>query len=118
MLNPDQLALVAEWAQILSVLAAAIFGAYKVRQALDRRDAELENRIERTEVDRERLITELTDVKAQLRKEFSGNSGGIREAINRIGVTVERVDDKADRVALEVAELRGRFDQHLTEPPR
>jgi methyl-accepting chemotaxis protein len=112
-MTPDTIALFSEWAQILSVAAALIFGLYRIRKALDSRDNELEKRLLVGDMERDQILKEIAGFKSDLRKEFSGNSGGMREAINRISDTVERVDEKTQALAVEVADLRGRFEQHV-----
>ena len=120
MLDPDQISVAAGWLQILSVVAAVIFGIYRIRKSLDQRDTEMEKRLD-TQIavgasERERIMDQIEVLRTDLKKEFGGNSGGMREAINRISDTVERVDGKSNSLAVEVGELRGRFEQHMLKP--
>jgi archaellum component FlaC len=113
-MTTDMIALISEWVQILSVASAVIFSVYRVRKAIDARDNELEKRLLVGDMERDQILKEIASFKSDLRREFGGNSGGMREAINRISDTVERVDMKTQSVAVDVADLRGRFEQHMT----
>jgi methyl-accepting chemotaxis protein len=113
-MTTDTISLLSQWVQILSVAAAVIFGLYRIRKAIDSRDNELEKRLLVGDMERDQILKEIASFKSDLRREFGGNGGGMREAINRISDTVERVDVKTQSVAVEVADLRGRFEQHMT----
>jgi methyl-accepting chemotaxis protein len=120
MLEPDPVSVAAGWLQILSVVGAVIFGIYRIRKSLDHRDSEMEKRLD-TQIavgasERERIMDQIEVLRSDLNKEFGGNSGGMREAINRISDTMDRVDVKSNSLAVEVAELRGRYDQHMLKP--
>ena len=95
------------------VIAAIILGAWRIRHNIDKRDNELEKKLIEGEGERQLILAEIAGFKEDLKKEFGGNSGGMREAINRISDTVDRVDTKTNELAVEVGELRGRFEQHM-----
>ena len=98
------------------IIGTIIIGLWRIRAAMDRRDAELEKQAAVAEAERDSILKEIESFKSDLRREFGGNSGGMREAINRISVTVDRVDEKTNDLAVEVGELRGRFEQHMQRP--
>ena len=98
---------------VLVVVVAIILGAWRIRQNIDKRDTELEMKLLDGEGERKVILAEISGFKEDLKKEFGGNSGGMREAINRISDTVDRVDSKTNDLAVELGELRGRFEQHM-----
>ena len=59
------------------------------------------------------LLTQKVEaITERMNKEFGGNSGGAREAINNLKVTVDNIDKKVDKQGEDLAKLTGRFDEH------
>ena len=51
----------------------------------------------------------------RIEEQFGPNGGGLREAVNTIGRDIKKIDERTVRIGQEVAELRGRFTQHIEE---
>lgn len=100
-------------AELGALVIAVIVAVWRIRVALDKRDNDLEKQLVEGESERKIILHEIESIKNDLHKEFGGNSGGMREAINRISATMDRVDAKTNDLAVEIGELRGRFDQHV-----
>jgi len=92
----------AAWVQILWGTGAFIvfWGSILIQQ----KRAE-----KRREVEFALLQQQVTYIVERMNKEFGGNSGGAREAINSLKSTVETIDKKVDTHGEDLAELRGRF---------
>ena len=60
-------------------------------------------------------VTRIDEKLSNIEKQFGNNGGGMREAINRIGTTVDSIGGRVDQISTDVAELSGRFDQHIIE---
>ena len=104
-------ALGAEIANVIMLGAVIIGAAWKSRQRLEKREKELDVRMAHHE-------DSLATLSQTIEKQFSGNSGGIREAVNGIARKQDAQDEKLDRVAEDVATLRGRFEQSQQARPR
>lgn len=100
------------WIEILTPAVLVISAGWKawgvLQERLDAQDASMV------------LLTQsVANQKEAADKQFGGNSGGIREAINglvagqgRIEDRQERMEEKTDQAVRELAELRGSFDEH------
>lgn len=91
-------------AQIVSVVGGILFGLWKIWRKIDQHQA---NSAARSEV----IETRLDRIEIQ----FGPNGGGLREAVNRISSTVEKMDKKIDYINRDLAHLQGEFKQHLRE---
>lgn len=94
----------ANFAQISSAVGGMLVGLWTIWRKIDKhqvhsdqRSALMEQRLDRIE------------------RQFGPNGGGLREAVNRIGEAVTKIDTKLDRVSVEVAQLKGEFNQHVKE---
>lgn len=95
-------------AQVASVACATVLGIYGVWRKIDQRQTE-------THIDTLRINDKLDYMEQQFRIQFGGNGGGMREAINTIADRQERIDLRVTKIGDDVANLRGKFDQHITE---
>ena len=86
----------------------AVVGVYAVWRRIDRRQTE-------SHIDTVRIGDKLETMQKQLDVQFGGNGGGIREAINAIKTEQKSMDSKLDRAVADISNLRGKFDQHITE---
>lgn len=91
-------------AQITSVVGGVIIGFWRIWRKIDQHQTNSEKRAALVE---QRLNSML--------EQFGPNGGGLREAVNRIGETVNRMDAKLDGVSVEFAQLKGEFHQHIRE---
>lgn len=91
-------------AQITSVVGPLLFGVWKVWRKVDRNQQNTEVRLA--------VVDERLD---RIEQQFGPNGGGLREAVNRIGDAITRMDTKLDTVSVEVAQLKGEFKQHIRE---
>lgn len=97
--------------EIGAIIIAFIIGVWRIRQGIDNRVSGLERQILESQIERKAILEDLEGIRRDLRKEFSGNSNGLREAVNRMSTMIERVDERTDVLSVELAELRGRFDE-------
>lgn len=95
-------------AQVASVACATVLGIYGVWRKIDQRQTE-------THIDTLRINDKLDYMEQQFRIQFGGNGGGMREAINTIADRQERIDLRVTKIGDDVANLRGKFDQHIAE---
>ena len=61
------------------------------------------------------LFEKIDELTVRLEKEFGGNSGGIRQAVNRIDGNVDGLHSYVTELARDYEHLRGRYDQHIDE---
>lgn len=54
-------------------------------------------------------------IKERMEKEFGGNSGGIRERINAMDGKIDKIEEKVDANAIDIAKITGQFSQHIEE---
>jgi hypothetical protein len=113
-MDPDALNQARNVLEILVIVGAVIAGAWRIRAGIDKRGTDLEIQMAHAESERDAILNELETLKVSLSREFGGNSGGMREAINRISITVDALDVKSNALSVEIGELRGRFDQHMS----
>jgi archaellum component FlaC len=51
----------------------------------------------------------------RIESQFGPNGGGLREAVNRISETVNKMDSKLDSLGRELSQLKGEYEQHIRE---
>jgi len=95
-------------AQVGSVVAAALLGIYAIWKRIDKRQTE-------SYVATIRVTDRLEIMQKQLDVQFGGNGGGIREAINSIKSDQKIMDVKLDKACSDLANLQGKFTQHMVE---
>ena len=61
------------------------------------------------------ITDKLEAMQKQLDVQFGGNGGGIREAINSIKSDQKIMDVKLDKACSDLANLQGKFAQHMVE---
>lgn len=91
-------------AQIASVVGGMLVGLWSIWRKIDKHQTHTDQR--------SALMEQRLD---RIERQFGPNGGGLREAVNRIGDAVGRIDVKLDRVSTEVAQLKGEFHQHIKE---
>lgn len=100
----DALSSAASVSQIVSVVGGILFGLWRIWRKIDQHQA---NSQARSDV----IETRLDRIESQ----FGPNGGGLREAVNRINSTVDKMDKKIDYMNRDLAHLQGEFKQHLRE---
>lgn len=95
-------------AQVASVACATVLGMYGVWRKIDQRQTE-------THIDTLRINDKLDYIEQQFRVQFGGNGGGMREAINNMADQQDRLEHRVTKIGDDVANLRGKFDQHIVE---
>jgi membrane-associated HD superfamily phosphohydrolase len=92
--------------------AAAQETAKAAAEALTAATATITDRIEASDVETKKQIDELRrrseEDRLEMAKQFGGNGGGMREAINKVAGSIVPVVAKVEN-------LTGRFEQHLAE---
>jgi archaellum component FlaC len=89
---------------ILPYILAAIAGVWGVWR-----------KIEKNQHDTQIRSVRMEDRLHRIESQFGPNGGGLREAVNRISETVNKMNTKLDEVSREVSELKGEFRQHVKE---
>ena len=89
---------------IFPYVAAALAGIWGVWRKIEKNQHEAQIRSVRME-----------DRLHRIESQFGPNGGGLREAVNRISETVNKMNVKLDEVSKEVSELKGEFRQHVKE---
>ena len=98
----------ANWAQIVSIiipLSAMVFGYFRL----------LNKQNHAQDVNAAVVNTKLESIEKTLEKQFGGNSGGIREAINGMTNKIDKIENRVNFMATDVATVSGRFQQHIEE---
>jgi hypothetical protein len=88
-------------AQVGSVAVSIFLGAYGIWRKLEKRDVDMHLK---TEIMASRL--------ERIEKQFGPNGGGLRQAVNEISHKMDKVETRVDTIGEDLAELRGRFEQH------
>lgn len=95
-------------AQVASVAMATVLGIYSIWRKIDQRQTE-------THIDTLRINDKLDYIEQQFRVQFGGNGGGMREAINNMCEQQDRMESRVTKIGDDVANLRGKFEQHIAE---
>jgi archaellum component FlaC len=95
---------VASIAQIISVIVPALFGIYAIWRRIDKRQTE-------SHIETIRINDKLDRIEHQ----FGPNGGGIREAVNTMSRKVDAIDTRVTKIGNDVANLSGKFEQHVVE---
>lgn len=85
-------------------VGSTLLGVFAIWRRIDRRQARTESKVEAIDVRLERI-----------EKQFGPNGGGLREAVNNMAHTVEKIDGRVTKIGDDVARLSGQFDQHIIE---
>lgn len=101
---------VANISQIASIVIPVGFSAYAIWRRIDKRQTD-------SYVATVRVNDKIDAMQKQLDLQFGGNGGGIREAINTMKEDQKVMDRKLDRACADIANLQGKFDQHIQENP-
>jgi hypothetical protein len=72
-------------------------------------------KIEKNQQDTQIRSVRMEDRLHRIEAQFGPNGGGIREAINRISDTVNKMDLKLDTLGRELSQLKGEYEQHIRE---
>lgn len=95
---------VASIAQIVSVIIPLIFSIYSVYRKLEKKQEKFQTDIA--------LITQRLDF---IIKQFGPNGGGLRQAVNEMSDKLSLIESRQIEIGDKVAELDGRFSQHIIE---
>lgn len=90
--------------QVGSFCTAALLGVFGIWKRIDRRQAKTEMQVQR-----------IDDRLDRIEKQFGPNGGGLREAVNNMARTIDKIDDRVTNIGDDVARLSGQFEQHVIE---
>jgi hypothetical protein len=63
----------------------------------------------------DKITTVLDERTVRIEKQFGDNGGGLREAVNTHGRLLEKIDSRTIETVEDLAILKGRFDQMVTQ---
>jgi hypothetical protein len=91
-------------AQLVALGATGVIGFYGIWRKLDKRQTQA-------------LIEtiRINDKLDRIEKQFGPNGGGIREAVNTMSRKVDGIDTRVTKISNDVANLSGKFEQHIIE---
>jgi archaellum component FlaC len=89
---------------ILPYIVAAIAGLWGFWRKMEKNQQDAQIRSVRME-----------DRLHRIESQFGPNGGGLREAVNRISETVNKMDNKLDSLGRELSQLKGEYEQHIRE---
>jgi archaellum component FlaC len=95
---------IASIAQIISVIIPALIGTYAIWRRIDKRQTE--SHIE---------TIRINDKLDRIEKQFGPNGGGIREAVNTMSDKIDKIETRVNTIDTKLANLGGKFDQHIIE---
>lgn len=101
------LSTLAELAVITSVVTAFLSSMYALWKKIDERQTSA--RIEYA------VMKQKLEV---INSQFGPNGGGLREAVNKIGDKIDKIEERVYDISEEVAKLSGEFHQHIVENPK
>ena len=76
----------------------------------------IDHRLDKQDADAALTRASVDELRKQADRQFGGNSGGIREAVNVIRVDVAEIKSQTAENAENIAELRGAFNQSQHKP--
>jgi archaellum component FlaC len=90
--------------QIVSFASTILIGSYAVWRKIDKRQTQA-------------LIEtiRINDKLDRIENQFGPNGGGIREAVNTMSRKVDGIDARVTKIGNDVANLSGKFEQHIVE---
>jgi archaellum component FlaC len=90
--------------QIISFASTILIGSYAVWRKIDKRQTQA-------------LIEtiRINDKLDRIENQFGPNGGGIREAVNTMSRKVDGIDARVTKIGNDVANLSGKFEQHVVE---
>jgi archaellum component FlaC len=93
--------------QIVSIIGTLFLGVYAIWRRIDKRQTE-------SQIETIRINDKLDRIEMQ----FGPNGGGIREAVNTMSRKVDGIDTRVTKIGNDVANLSGKFEQHVIEADR
>jgi archaellum component FlaC len=90
--------------QIVSFASTILIGSYAIWRKIDKRQTQA-------------LIEtiRINDKLDRIENQFGPNGGGIREAVNTMSRKVDNIDTRVTKIGNDVANLSGKFEQHIVE---
>lgn len=98
---------VTDWANILGFLCPLAVSVYAIWRRIDKRQVE-------THIATVRINDKLDFIE----KQFGNNGGGMREAINNMSAKVDVIERRVNAIDRSLAEVSGKFEQHVVEADR
>lgn len=98
------LAAVTQIFMIGSVLVSFVLGVYAIWRRIDKRQTE-------SQIQTIRINDKLDRIELQ----FGPNGGGIREAVNTMSKKIDKIETRVNTIDTKLANLGGKFDQHIIE---
>lgn len=93
-------------AQITSVVGSVIFSIWTIYRKLERKTDVVNFE-----------VSKLNQKLDFIEKQFGPNGGGLRQAVNELTDKVDKIQDRQEEIGDKVAELTGKFDQHVRNNP-
>jgi archaellum component FlaC len=87
-----------------SVLVSFVLGVYAIWRRIDKRQTE-------SQIQTIRINDKLYRIELQ----FGPNGGGIREAVNTMSKKIDKIETRVNTIDTKLANLGGKFDQHIIE---
>ena len=97
----DQMASISQIVGFIVLLPGLI---WKIWRAIDKKLTALD-----------KITTILDERTVRIEKQFGDNGGGLREAVNTQGKLLEKIDGRTIETVEDLAMLKGRFDQMVTQ---
>jgi archaellum component FlaC len=91
-------------AQLFALIITALIGLYGIWRRIDKRQTE-------SQIQTIRINDKLDRIELQ----FGPNGGGIREAVNTMSAKVDKIETRVNTIDTKLANLGGKFDQHIIE---
>lgn len=101
MLNLDT---VSNVTQLIALVATTVAGFYGLWHRIDKRQTEAQIQTIR-----------INDKLDRIEMQFGPNGGGLREAVNTMSSKVDKIETRVNTIDVKLANLGGKFDQHITE---
>jgi archaellum component FlaC len=93
--------------QIVSIIGTLFLGVYAIWRRIDKRQTEAQI-----------ATIRINDKLDRIEMQFGPNGGGIREAVNTMSRKVDGIDTRVTKIGNDVANLSGKFEQHVIEADR
>lgn len=94
----------ANLAQIASLVTPLFIGGWGLWRNIEKKQTQ-------TEFQQQRISDKLDFMVGQ----FGQNGGGLRQAVNEMSSKIDKIENRTDLIGSDLAELSGRFDQHIIE---
>ena len=91
-------------AQIVSVIIPGALGVWAVWRKIDRKQTE-----------HEMFLHRLSDKLDTITAQFGPNGGGLRQAVNDMARKIDKIEERQITIGDKLSHLQGEFDQHVED---